>query len=104
MAGTRSLGSLTLDLIARVGGFTSGLSQAERDTQRRVRGIQNTFRGLQRTIAGTFAALGGAALVRSIVRTTTETANALALLYDALLSTCGAAGYSIAPLVDMAQQ
>lgn len=104
MAGTRSLGSLTLDLIARVGGFTSGLSQAERETQRRVRGIQNTFRGLQRTIAGTFAALGGAALVRSIVRNTTETENALAQLNAALISTGGAAGYSRDQLVDMAQQ
>lgn len=104
MAGTRSLGSLTLDLIARVGGFTSGLSQAEREAQRRVRGIQNTFRGLQRTIAGTFAALGGAALVRSIVRNTTETENALAQLNAALRSTGGAAGYSRDQLVDMAQQ
>lgn len=104
MAGTRSLGSLTLDLIARVGGFTRGLSQAERESQRRVRGIQNTFRGLQRTIAGTFAALGGAALVRSIVRNTTETENALAQLNAALRSTGGAAGYSRDQLVDMAQQ
>src|SRR5690606_3903763 len=104
MAGTRSLASLTLDLIARVGGFTSGLSQAERETQRRVRGIQKTFRGLQRTIARTFAAVGGARLVRSIVRNTTETENALAQLNAALISTGGAAGYSRDQLVDMAQQ
>lgn len=36
---TRSLGSLTLDLIAKVGGFTSGMDQAARTAQDRMRKI-----------------------------------------------------------------
>src|SRR5690606_21573396 len=102
MAGTRSLGSLTLDLIARVGGFTSGLSQAEREAQRRVRGIQNTFRGLGRVIAGTFAAIGGAQLVSAIVRSTAEAEAAFANLRNAVEQNGGAVGRTTQQLADMA--
>lgn len=102
MAGTRSLGALTLDLVARVGGFTSGLSQAEREAQRRVRGIQNTFRGLGRVISGAFAAIGGAALVRGIVRATSEAEAAFANLRNAVQQNGGAVGRTTEQLAGMA--
>lgn len=42
---SRSLGSLTVDLIARVGGFQDGMSQAERAAQRSGRNISGSMRG-----------------------------------------------------------
>lgn len=102
MAGTRSLGTLTLDLIARIGGFTQGLSQAEREAQRRARGIQNTFRGLGRVISGAFAAIGGAALVRGIVRATSEAEAAFANLRNAVQQNGGAVGRTTEQLAGMA--
>src|SRR5690554_1277729 len=102
MAGTRSLGSLTLDLVARIGGFTSGLSQAEREAQRRVRGIQNTFRGLGRVVSGAFAAIGVAALVRSIVRATAEAEAAFGNLRNAVQQNGGAVGRTTEQLAGMA--
>lgn len=101
---TRSLGQLTLDLIARIGGFTQGLSQAEREAQRRARGIQNTFRGLSRVVAGTFAAIGGSALIGSIVRNTAQAEQELAQLSAALKSTGEAAGFSRDQLISMANE
>lgn len=104
MAGTRSLGSLTLDLIARVGGFTRGLDQAEREAQRRVRGIQNTFRGLSRVVSGALAAIGGAAVVRAIVRSTSEAEAAFANLRNAVEQNGGAVGRTTDQLATMASE
>lgn len=36
---SRSLGTLTLDLVAKIGGFTQGLSNAERAADRSARNI-----------------------------------------------------------------
>lgn len=56
MASSRSLGSLTIDLIAKVAGFTAGLTAAEREADKRSKAIASKLKGA-------FAALGGAALV-----------------------------------------
>ena len=104
MAGTRSLGSLTLDLVARVGGFTRGLDQAERAANSRVRGIQNTFRGLGRVVSGALAAIGGATLVRSIVRATSEAEAAFANLRNAVEQNGGAVGRTTDQLATMASE
>ena len=40
---TASLGRLTLDLVARISGYTEPLSRAERETRRSTRAIAESF-------------------------------------------------------------
>jgi hypothetical protein len=40
---TRSLGTLTLDLIAKIGGFEAGLGKAEKEAQKRAKAIEKVF-------------------------------------------------------------
>lgn len=73
MASSRSLGTLTLDLIARVGGFSQGMDQAARAADTRARQIDRTFAKLRNSLLGVFSVAGGIAVVKSIV------SNAIAL-------------------------
>ncbi len=57
---SRSLGSLTVDLILKHGGYEDGLSKAERATKQRMDGMVGMFK----SAAGSFGiAFGGAAVV-----------------------------------------
>lgn len=47
----KSLGTLTLDLVAKVGGFEAGLGKAEREAKKRAQAIEKAF-------DGTFAVIG----------------------------------------------
>ena len=47
---TKSLGSLTVDVIAKVGGFARGMTQAERQAERSSKEIERTMRGLSKGI------------------------------------------------------
>jgi hypothetical protein len=100
----RSLGTLTLDLIAKIGGFVAGMTQAERVAADRSRRIQRRMNEMGRSIRNVFALIGGAALVRSIVRATTEQENALRQLDQRLKSTGGAAGIARGELIAMANE
>ena len=44
---SRGLGTLTLDLVAKIGGFTSALGKAERDLDTRSRNIEKRARALE---------------------------------------------------------
>lgn len=50
MAGSRSLGVLTLDLVTKLGGFVSGMNAAERQTDKTMRAIQNKASALGKTL------------------------------------------------------
>lgn len=69
----RSLGTLSLDLVARIGGFEQGLSRAERTTRQRMRGIEestNTATAALGQLRSILIAIGGtAAITRAISRT-----------------------------------
>lgn len=67
MAGgtTRSLGRLTLDLIAEVGGFISGMTQAQRQAAQSQQDIQARMDKLRDGIKNAFAGLALGALVKS---------------------------------------
>lgn len=101
---SRSLGTLTLDLIAKIGGFTSGMTQAERIAQSRTRSIERSFTRMRNSIAGVFAFIGGASLVRTIVKNTADAENELAQLEAVLRSTGQAAGYNADQLTRMSDQ
>ena len=60
---SRSLGTLTLDLVARIGGFTSALSKAERDAQNRFKGIESAAKKMGFALGAGLAAAGTAAAV-----------------------------------------
>lgn len=87
----RSIGTLTLDLILRAGGFQQGMDQAARLAEDRSRRIERSMRGLKTAMAGAFAALGGAAIFREVIQSTIESENALRQLEQRILSTSGAA-------------
>jgi hypothetical protein len=99
---SRSLGVLTLDLIAKIGGFQQGMDQGARIAESRSRAIQKSFVGLKTAVAGAFAAIGGAALVHKIIDATAESEKALAQLNQRLVSTKGAAGLTSKELTDLA--
>lgn len=71
---TRSLGTLTLDLVARIGGFIEGLDKASRESQKRMKEIRKEAEIAGKALAGFGLAgvAGMAALAVSTVRTAGE--------------------------------
>lgn len=56
-----SLGTLTLDLVAKIGGYTAGLDKAEREAKKRAAAIQKVFDAAGTAIGASFgAAIAGA--------------------------------------------
>lgn len=56
----RNLGTLTVDLIAKVGGFVAGMDKAEREQAKRVKAIKKTFNELTDTVKKYTLAAGAA--------------------------------------------
>lgn len=65
---SRSLGTLTLDLVARIGGFTKGMSQAERAARDSAARIDRSFRNLGRAVRTGFAFLTTGIIANSVQR------------------------------------
>lgn len=74
---TRSLGSLTLDLIAKVGGFTSGMDQASRVAQDRMRKITQFTAKASAAVGLSLSGIGVAAvaMAKSFVDSATQIEN-----------------------------
>lgn len=60
---SRGLGTLTLDLVAKIGGFTGPLEKAERDALKRTKAIEAGFKKMGTAIGLAFTAAAGAAVV-----------------------------------------
>ncbi|MDD1150045.1 phage tail tape measure protein [Pseudomonas sp. TNT2022 ID357] len=58
---SRSLGTLTLDLIARIGGFQQGMDQAARSTQRSMAQVERYAANTSHAVMSSFKAIAGAA-------------------------------------------
>ncbi|MBF8728758.1 phage tail tape measure protein [Pseudomonas putida] len=58
---SRSLGTLTLDLIARIGGFQQGMDQAARSTQRSMGQVARHAETASASVTGSFKTIAGAA-------------------------------------------
>lgn len=104
MASNRSIGSLTLDLIARIGGFVTGLDKAEREVKTRSQSMEKSLKNLGTTARTAFAGIGGLSFVRRFISNTVEAENALAQLDAALKSTGGNVGYTSAQLTEMSRR
>src|SRR5690606_35889782 len=100
---TRSLGQLTIDLIAKIAGFEQGMDRAARTADKRTRDIERSFKRVS-AFGGT---LFGGALVGGVslfIKNTMEAEKQLAQLDAILKSTGNAAGYSRDQLLSMAQE
>lgn len=95
---SRSLGTLTLDLIAKIGGFEQGLGRAERSIKK----IEKAATGASRTIRNAFAVLGVGLGVRELISATVRQENAIRQLEARLKSTGSAAGLTSTQLQDLA--
>lgn len=110
---SRSLGTLTLDLVAKIGGFTQGMTAAERASDRSARSIsqrqkkaaqdtEKAWNSATRYISGAFAGLSIAGLFTTFIRESVDATNEQAQLAAALKSTGEAAGFSAQQLNAMA--
>lgn len=57
---SKSLGTLTLDLVARIGGYTAGLDKAEKEAQKRAKAIENAFDSAATGVGIAFGAISAA--------------------------------------------
>lgn len=74
---SKSLGTLTIDLIAKVGGFVSGMSQAERSSQRWRKQIEGDVKAVSAGIAAvSAAALAAGSAGFALLKSTSEQVNA----------------------------
>lgn len=102
MAGSRSLGTLSIDVIAKTGGFEAGMDRAARAADKRIRDLERKSRALGVGIGVAFGAVSAA--VGIVVRNTMQAEKSMAQLDAILKSTGNAAGYTRDQLVDMARQ
>lgn len=110
---SRSLGTLTIDLIAKVGGFVEGMTKAEREAdkktramqrkmQQRAKEIQGAWDGISKALAAGVAGITAGAFFQTVITQTRNAEKEQALLAAALKATGQQAGYSQARLNDMA--
>lgn len=59
---SRSLGTLTLDLVAKIGGYTAGLDKAEKEAQKRAKAIEGVFDKAAVGVGVAFGAMATAAI------------------------------------------
>jgi tetratricopeptide (TPR) repeat protein len=104
---SRSLGSLTVDLILKMGGFKQGadaaareIDSAERRISARTKKIQDSFRNMGRLFAGAFAGLG----LAQVIRATAEAEQAFAALTNAVKNNGGAVGRTAEQLAEAATE
>lgn len=97
---SRSLGSLTVDLVLRMGGFKQGADQAAREAAQFERRMKSAFGSVRNVIAGAFAGIGFA----QIVQATAEAERAFGQLKNAVETNGGAAGKTAEELAEMAGQ
>lgn len=98
-----NLGTLTLDLIAKIGGFTGPMDQAARHSQRRAKEIEKSMANAADAIKSVVGALAVGVSFTQIIRATADFQNEQAQLAAVLKSTGEAAGFSQGKLNEMAE-
>lgn len=106
----RSLGTLTLDLVAKLGGWTPGLDKAGRDAEKfaarqkkAAKDIENDWKNVGNAIRAGFAGITIGATIAKFVQESRDAQNEQAQLAAALRSTGNAAGYTQDQLNQMAE-
>lgn len=98
-----NLGTLTLDLIAKIGGFTGPMDQAARHSQKRAKEIEKSMANAADAIKNVVGALAVGVSFTQIIRATADFQNEQAQLAAVLKSTGEAAGFSQGKLNEMAE-
>jgi hypothetical protein len=101
---SRSLGTLTIDLIAQIGGFVAGMDKAARASEQAAARIEKTIKHAGEAVEATFAVLGAERLVHAVLEATIENENALKQLEARLASTGATAGRSSQQIQEFAKQ
>ena len=110
---SRSLGQLTIDLIAKIGGFTQGMTQAERVADQKSRemeqklkaraaAVEKAWTGIGAAITAGVAGIGIGSVISKVITETRNAEQEQALLAAALKATGNQAGYSKERLNEMA--
>lgn len=84
---SRNLGTLTVDLVAKIGGFTQGMSKAEREADKTSRNLKrklnqtakevgDAWSGIGKVLAASFAGISVATVTSKMMSIAKETANA----------------------------
>lgn len=111
---TRSLGTLTLDLIAKIGGFESGMDRAARTSEKKGREIaaaqrkaakqaEEAWSKVGEVVGTVFAGITVGAVFQKFIGETRQAEQEQAQLAAVVKSTGEAAGFSVAKLNDMAE-
>jgi len=106
---TKSLGTLTLDLIAKIGGFTAPMDQAARKSKKAAKDIEDSgkkagsaWKSLAGIVGGAIAGISVGAVFSRMITETKNASAEQAQLAAVLKSTGQAAGYSQSQLNGMA--
>lgn len=65
---SKSLGVLTLDLVARIGGYTEGLNKAQRETERRSKEMRESWQRVGSAIQSAIGVVSAGAAIREYTR------------------------------------
>ena len=101
---SRSLGRLTIDLIAKVAGFTEGLTKAEREADKRGKAIERSLKRASTAVKAFVSALAVGAVFRKVIEETRQFQDEQAQLTAVLESTAQAAGFNRDQMNQMAAQ
>lgn len=106
----KHLGSLTLDLVARIGGFSAGMTAAERQADKTARAlskrkkdIEKEWSALGTTMTGLFAGVSVGAMFGKMIQESKDAQAEQAQLAAVLKSTGESAGYTADQLNAMAE-
>jgi len=102
MASIRSLGTLTIDLIAKTFGFEQGMDRSARNAKKRMKELEDTAKSLGTAVGTVGAVLATGFAV--VVRNTIQAEQQISQLDAILKSTGNAAGYTREQLVSMANE
>lgn len=84
---SKSLGQLTLDIIAKISGFTAPLDKASRHTKKTMRDIKKSSDDLGSSLRSAFGALAIGAAFGAIIKNSIESEKAIASLESTLRAT-----------------
>lgn len=101
---SKSLGVLTLDLIARIGGYEQGMDKAARVSKKRTDQMAKDAQTLGSIIGKTFGVIAGGFAFNAVVQATTESEEAMAQLEARIKSTGGVAGVGAADIAAFASE
>jgi hypothetical protein len=100
---SRNLGSLTIDLVLKLGGFVQGADRAAREAQQLERKLKSSFTNIGRGLATLAGSIGAGFGFAEIIRSTAEAERSFALLENAVRNNAGAAGQTADQLAETAK-